>query len=846
MRYNRLQRIINKLVVYLPSTIFVAGLILTFLAAFFVSTSSKKAEINEFNLGMEQVETRIKDSAAFYNTLLYSARSLFYVNDIVSQPNFEKYTDNLYIEKEYPGIDAIGYILTFPTSQQNTVLNQLRNNGLTNFAIHPQNNDPTQNVILYAEPLNLRNQALIGLNLSGQEKHRSALDQARDLGVITSTGKISLEQPSEKESDPGFYTYLPIYSTEILPNSQQERVDQLRGYVFTIFNASDFLSNLFSQDESNQINFSIYDGDTLDESQLLFSNNPDRLYEPELKANKKIEILGHNWNVYFTNKPTADINSLRHSVPTIIITGLILTTFIFITTDTQIRARFAAEKIQQQLLAAQSEVKASEERLRLVIQDSKEYLIIMLNKNGRIMSWNLGAENLLGFTEAEVLNKDYALFFTNREKKAKIPKQELVTALQKGSINFERHFVRKNGEPFWVSGVINAVHDQNRQLKGFTLIARDVSARKNIEADLIQNQRLTQAILNSLNTFIAVLDRYGNIIAVNNAWNKEKGTNFIDNPFKFKIGDNYVLDFEKIIKPTNEIIRQAWRGIQKVLNKTLPDYSLELPLSHLNGNDEEWFLLQVNPLAHDNEGVVVSYINITDRKKLEKQKDEFLRIASHELKTPITSIKAYAQVLLKILHDRADQKTVKALTKMDQQINKVTKLINDLLDVSKVEAGLLKFNFEYFDLAALVRDAVETIQLTSETHRLIIKGIVSQTIYSDKERVNQVLINLLNNAVKYSPQAKKVLINCSTQGENAVVQITDSGPGISEQDQEHIFERFFRVQSPEFQGYSGLGLGLYISTEIIHRLGGRIGVESKLGQGSTFFFTLPTNPHNKV
>jgi signal transduction histidine kinase len=236
---------------------------------------------------------------------------------------------------------------------------------------------------------------------------------------------------------------------------------------------------------------------------------------------------------------------------------------------------------------------------------------------------------------------------------------------------------------------------------------------------------------------------------------------------------------------------------------------------------------------------VVIFTDITEQRAIEQRKDEFISMASHELKTPVTSIKAYTQVLRTRFKNRDDEETVRFLTRMDTQLTKLSTLISDLLDVTKMQTGKLTFREERFMLDALVKETVENVQEMTPTHRLVLESEADVPVYGDKDRIGQVVINLLTNAIKYSPHADTVVIRVSVQDGNAVVSIQDFGIGIAEAHQAKIFERFYQVTDPMEKTFPGLGIGLYISNEIIRRYNGQMEVESTKGQGSTFSFRLP-------
>jgi signal transduction histidine kinase len=214
-------------------------------------------------------------------------------------------------------------------------------------------------------------------------------------------------------------------------------------------------------------------------------------------------------------------------------------------------------------------------------------------------------------------------------------------------------------------------------------------------------------------------------------------------------------------------------------------------------------------------------------------------MASHELKTPVTSLKGFTNLFQRHLAKHADEKTLYYLNRMDAQLNKLTNLITDFLDVSKMQTGQLTYQEEPFDLNELVSETVENLQAATPTHQLSLETSGAVQVVGDRDRIGQVLINLLTNAVKYSPHADKVIVRLTTDPQEAIVSVQDFGIGIAEAYHDKIFERFYQVADPEEKTNPGLGIGLYLSCEIVRRHGGNMWVESSKGNGATFFFTIP-------
>ena len=261
------------------------------------------------------------------------------------------------------------------------------------------------------------------------------------------------------------------------------------------------------------------------------------------------------------------------------------------------------------------------------------------------------------------------------------------------------------------------------------------------------------------------------------------------------------------------------------------------------------FVYQPTSDASGNSDGVIAYgVDVTEQVKarrhseeLMQQKDDFLAVASHELKTPVTSIKGFTNVLQRRLAKQGDEQGLHYLSRMEAQIDKLTALISELLDISRMQSGKLTLRAESFDLDALIDETVETVQVATSTHQLLVEGRTGAQVFGDQERLGQVFVNLFTNAIKYSPRADRVLVHLfrDDDGGPVIVSVQDFGIGIDKTHHEKIFERFYQVTDPEERTYPGLGIGLYISSEMVARHHGRMWVESSKGKGATFCVALP-------
>jgi PAS domain S-box-containing protein len=227
------------------------------------------------------------------------------------------------------------------------------------------------------------------------------------------------------------------------------------------------------------------------------------------------------------------------------------------------------------------------------------------------------------------------------------------------------------------------------------------------------------------------------------------------------------------------------------------------------------------------------------RNQLDKRKDEFLGLASHELRTPLTSIKTFTQLHQKHAKKQKDEQALLFLAKVDTQLNRLTALIGELLDISRINAGKIEYKDIAFMLSELIEEVVEEQQMITKK-KIILENGVTGKVRADRDRIGQVLTNLISNAIKYSPDSDKIILRTIPDTDKVTVSVQDFGVGIPAGEVPHIFDRFFRGEGKKKDDFpGGLGLGLFLCFEIIKRYQGRIWVESSEGQGSTFFFTLP-------
>ena len=475
-------------------------------------------------------------------------------------------------------------------------------------------------------------------------------------------------------------------------------------------------------------------------------------------------------------------------------------------------------------------------------------LIHFLNIDGEIELVNTSWLKTLGYENQEVSGRSIFDFIHGPciEEYKSIRNAAIVT---KESNELVTTFMTKEGKEVVVEGQISCfnTNDKNAYTRG---VFKNITAKKIAEKKLEANEKRLITLFQSGPDAIIVINELQEILD----WNPKA-------EIIFGYAANEVIGrllSETIIPPQyrkahiNGMAHFLKTGEGPVLNKTI-----EITALHKKGH-EFYINLSISHVKLDGKWLFIAFLSdITDRKKteqalihkeaellqaklLEEKKDEFISIASHELKTPLTTIKAYAQLALDMSKNKYPDGVEKCLFKIDQYAGKLNFLINELLDVSRIHGGKLGLTKSEIEMNPFLAEVLNSMQQITATHKIILEKNETVNVIADSIRLEQVITNIISNAAKYSPGKENIVVNSFKKDNAIVISFTDNGIGIPKEKIDKIFDRFYRVDEASTH-FSGLGIGLFISAEIIKQHGGSIWVESKEGEGSTFYFSLPVS-----
>lgn len=488
---------------------------------------------------------------------------------------------------------------------------------------------------------------------------------------------------------------------------------------------------------------------------------------------------------------------------------------------------------------------------REALDSSNSGIIITDNslEDNPIIYCNKAFEKITGYTREEIIGHN-CRFLQNNDRSQ--PEREIIkTSVQEGTES--RVIIRnykKNGNLFYNELFVSPVKDQNGITTHFIGVQNDITHLKEIEyelreekasvdkkvndrtKELREKEMFLSSIVQTVRESLLVLDNNFEVLSANNHFFKT-----------FKVSSE-----DTIGKVLYDLGNNQWDipKLRELLMKILPtnnpviDFVVEHDFPHIG---KKTMILNAHRIEFEGEykdRILLAIEDATERTEIEKRKDDFLSIASHELKTPLTSIHGLVQLLQRLPDENSNPRYKGLLDKVAAQVDRLNNLITDLLDTSKIQSGYIESHKEKIHLNDLVQSCVDQMTIANKGHhiKLDLYTLDDQT-FADELQITQVMNNLLSNAIKYSPNNVEIAVSVSKVSDYLKVSVRDQGLGIAKEDQAKIFQRFYRSGDTQ-KKFPGMGIGLYISKEIIDNHGGSLWVESEIGKGSVFNFTIPT------
>jgi PAS domain S-box-containing protein len=493
------------------------------------------------------------------------------------------------------------------------------------------------------------------------------------------------------------------------------------------------------------------------------------------------------------------------------------------------------------------------EHLLLLFDTIDELAVYMLDIDGRVQTWNRGAEQVKGYRAEQILGRHFGCFYPPEDVLRGKPDQELAVAAATGRFEDEGWRVRRDGSRYWANEVVTALRGDDGRLIGFGKVTRDLTEQQRAEDQLRESEERFRLLVDVAGYAILMLDPEGRVASWSVGAERLKGYR-ADEIIGQHISRFYPPEDVRDGKPQRElemamrqgrIEQESWR-----VRKDGTRFWANVVITALRGSDGSLRGfgkitqdLTDRKIAEDAlRGVLDRERETTEQlRELDRLKTDFVAIVAHDLRSPLSVIAGYADLLQGSGDRLSEERKQECLVRISRGTLMLSALVDDVLQVARIESGGIDFDFVPVDVAALATAAAGHLGNVVNSGRVEVDAEPDvPPALADEQRLSQVLLNLLSNALKFSPEESPVEVRIRRDGADVRIEVQDHGPGIEPGDQPKLFQRFTRLRGATDEGISGTGLGLYISKSFVEAHHGHIWVESTPGLGATFIVTLPS------
>jgi PAS domain S-box-containing protein len=488
---------------------------------------------------------------------------------------------------------------------------------------------------------------------------------------------------------------------------------------------------------------------------------------------------------------------------------------------------------------------------RVLVETVRDYAIFHLDPKGYISSWNAGARRLKGYEKNEILGQHFSVFYPPEDIASGKPEHELVVAEAEGRFEDEDWRLRKDGSRFWANVIITALRDEDGSLIGFAKVTRDLTERRQAEQALRESEQTFRLLVQSVVDYgIFMLDPNGRVASWNEGAQRIKGytaEEIIGRHFStfYPVEDVASGKPQMELRVASEVGRfedEGWR-----IRKDGTRFWANVIITALRGPNHE--LIGFAKVTRDlterrasEERAIADARRVTEAETASRTKSEFLTSLSHELRTPLNAIGGYTDLLLMGVRGPLTQLQRQDLDRIQHSQQHLLLLINDLLNLSRIEAGRIEYDVERITLQSIVDSVSPMVEPQAALRGLEFireRCPPALAIRADRVKTEQILLNVLSNAVKFTERGGRITIRCDVEGSFGRVHIEDTGIGIPPEKIDAVFEPFVQLGRSLTSTHEGTGLGLAISRDLARAMGGDLNVVSTTGHGSTFTLALP-------
>ena len=805
----------------------------------------EKIAHTDFQHHAEKVREAVHQRMLAYEQVLRGGVGMFNASNNVTRSEWKAYIESLALSQNYPGIQGTGFAKHFWPNELSRHIQQIRAEGFPDYTVKPAGPREEYTAIIYLEPFNERNKRAFGFDMFSQETRHAAMVQARDSGQPTISGKVILKQETTTDVQSGFLMYLPVYKLNAPINTLTQRQQALLGYVYSAFRMNDLIRDSTGlEDITPAVDLEIYDGLETTEANLMYDD--DRIMyahnENKLRLYNDVQpliVANHIWSMAITSTPEFERHIDRSKPLITAIAGTLISFLFFIVSWSMSTHRIRAQNLANQMVSALN----AQEGLTKAILDEAADGIITINQSGHILSFNIAAERIFGYSTSEVLNQNIKMLMPEPYHSAHDGYlHNYLTTGQPKIIGIGREVtgLRKNGETFAMDLAVSKVNTGNNDHL-FAGIVRDISERKEADEKLRQSEKRFDLAISGSNAGLWDWDIDNKTSYHSPRWNAMFGYAEVETTVSSG-------DWLTHIHPDDK--ERVKLEVNKYLDENNERYHSEFRMQHKDGH--YLWILSRGIAQRDEQGrpirMVGIYSDISQQKQVENMKSEFVSTVSHELRTPLTAIRGSLGLVTGGVTGALPEQAKAMLDIAYKNTTRLLSLINDILDIDKIQSGKMDFSLIQQNLMPLIEQSISGNAGYAEQYQVkfqLISSLPAVIVKVDGDRLIQVLSNLLSNAAKFSYTGGTIDVTVALHTQGVRVAVSDHGLGISEAFYDKIFKKFTQIDSSDTRHKGGTGLGLNISKAIIEIMHGTIGFESEVGVGTTFYFVLPlAHPQN--
>lgn len=880
-----------------PYVVLGIALAATALSALYVYQSGTSRDWARFQALVTQMEEELLSRIAVHETILAATKGFIRADTPpLTRREFEQFVAELDLARNYPGIQGLGYTVHLRADRVATLERFARSQGYTDFRAWPPTGEPYVNSILYLEPLDKRNAAAIGFDMSSNPVRREAMHRAALTGKAALSGPVTLVQEIEGRKQRGFLLYLPIYAGE--PTTETDRLRLLTGYSYIPVRADDFLQAVEGRREIYNIGLRIYDGNVASPESMLHSDpqlGSEPHPKPRFRDHHRIEIGGRTWTIEYRSRRAFDSEEPRNLSALVVAVGMFVSLMLYVLALLLQRAWLRAAEQTEDLRYSQAALATRERQLDTLLSNTPD-IIARIDRNFRHAYVNPAVESVTGIKAERFLGKTNAELGMPPALVAQWQSAQTRVFETGEAVDSEFTFHGPDGEHVFLARMVPE-RNAAGQVESVLAVARDITELKQAEARLREAAGRSALLADVAQVFVeARLDESAiadGVVRVLTARLGDVAAILRYNPQNDEVGvlaqHHRVPDLERMLIESRigtPFPRASTKIIAAVIDSGAPilvgeaDLAANAPLIPTEYYELIRRLalksLTVAPLKAEGRSLGVlalgsraalsrvdfeTAIEIANRTALALEnarlyqeahravqlRDEFLSIASHELKTPLTPLQLQMESLDRLAkrNEPIPAERLASIARITvRQVQRLTALVANLLDISRISEGKLALEPEACDLGAIVDETVERFAAESERVGSSIKVSKQGSLRGiwDRLRIEQVVTNLVSNALKYGA-GKPVEVFVAEQGVSVELRVVDHGIGLDPEFIPRMFTRFARGVSG--RSFGGLGLGLFIVHEIVTSHAGS--VEARSGDGYTEFrVLLPAAPASNL